>query len=1245
MDFYEIKERALKSGTTEVRPAWRVLRFKDLMIRGKSFYAVYNPETHFWSTEEYDLMRIVDADVARRFREASERVDGSVWARYLGDYDSKTYSDYKAWMSKLPDVYHPLDGGILFSDQTPRREDYATRTLTYSLSDDPCPAYEELMSTLYDPDEREKLEWGIGAVFTGDSKWIQKFFVLYGSAGSGKSTFLNLLSRLLDDHICHFDAAALGLVSDQFALEPFKTNPRVAIQHDGNLSRISDNSRLNSLISHERMVMNEKGKSLYEFKSEAMLFIGTNLPVRITDSKSGLTRRLIDVEPSGRKLDIHRYNDIMSRIEDERGSVVNRCIEVYKTKGSSYYDDYKPIGMMSMTNPIFNFLDFYRDELKDEEGLPLRRIYDMYKEYSQTYSDGNMYPMYKFKDEIRDYFEEFHDRLMIDGTYRRKVYKGLRESKFSQGEKTESPIPDWTEMSERDSYLDELYKDQPAQYANENGLPAYHWDDVTTTLKDLDTRKEHYVLVPERDIVIDIDLDKDRTRCLEEARKWIPSYAELSRSGGGVHIHYRYPGDPSELSRMVAPGVECKVYSGKSALRRRLTECTDHQGLTEVEVGYLPVKEQPVIKQEVMQSEKSIRKLISRNLRKEIHPGTKPSIDFIKKILDDAYESGMPYDVSDIRQKVLTFAMKSTHQADYCIKLVQEMHFSSEHDHEEEFEEPTDDDTPIIFDVEVFPNLFLVNWKVRGSDEIQRMINPMPNEISDLAEKRLVGFNNRRYDNHILYGRILGYSNEQLYHLSRKIINNLIKEGFREAYNLSYTDIYDFAAKKQSLKKWEIELGIHHKELGLPWDEPVPEDRWEEVAAYCDNDVIATEKVWDHLEADWEARQILAAIAGLPVNSSTNNLTTRIIFQGQRNTQQYLRYTDLSEMFPGYKYEYGKSTYRGEEVGEGGYVYAEPGYHENVALLDIASMHPTSIENLQLFGPYTKRYSELKRARILIKHKQLDEARKILNGALAPYLDDDSNLDALAYALKIALNSTYGLTAAKFDNPLRDPRNMDNIVAKRGALFMVDLKHFVQEKGYTVAHIKTDSIKIPNADDRIISEVFEFGRRYGYVFEHEATYDRMLLANDAVYIAHDKDGWHATGKQFQEPLVFKTIFSGDPLDLEDVAQTRSVTTRMFLEFGEDDRKFVGRVGSFLPVDPGTPGAGRLVRENHRTDKEGNELISYGDVSGCKGYLWLDYEDVQGDWRDVYDDRYGRQLVDAAMDQIRKWTDVDAFLTV
>ena len=109
---------------------------------------------------------------------------------------------------------------------------------------------------------------------------------------------------------------------------------------------------------------------------------------------------------------------------------------------------------------------------------------------------------------------------------------------------------------------------------------------------------------------------------------------------------------------------------------------------------------------------------------------------------------------------------------------------------------------------------------------------------------------------------------------------------------MSYTDVYDFAAKKQSLKKWEIELGIHHKELGIPWDKPVPEDRWTEVAEYCDNDVLATEAVFHHLKGDCTAREILADLAGMTVNDTTNSLTTRIIFGKERHPK--LVYTDLA---------------------------------------------------------------------------------------------------------------------------------------------------------------------------------------------------------------------------------------------------------------------------------------------------------------------------------------------------------------
>lgn len=353
---------------------------------------------------------------------------------------------------------------------------------------------------------------------------------------------------------------------------------------------------------------------------------------------------------------------------------------------------------------------------------------------------------------------------------------------------------------------------------------------------------------------------------------------------------------------------------------------------------------------DAVKSEKGLRTLIKRNLNKEIHPGTKPSIDFIYKILEDAYASDLKYDVTDMRNAILAFAANSTHQADYCIKLVNKMQFKSD----ENSAGVENDEAPIAFyDIEVFPNLFLVNWKLAGEEKpVVRMINPSPAEVEDLMKFRLIGFNCRRYDNHILYARMMGYDNEQIYNLSQRIISgNSSNCFFGEAYNVSYTDVYDFASagNKKSLKKLEIEMGIHHQELGLPWDQPVPEELWIKVAEYCDNDVIATEAAFNYLSADWTARQILADLAGMTVNDTTNTLTTKIIFGNNRKPQSEFNYRNLAEpvhdmdeetynflaeacpemmqqthgeagsllpYFPGYTFENGKSIYRGEEVGE-----------------------------------------------------------------------------------------------------------------------------------------------------------------------------------------------------------------------------------------------------------------------------------------------------------------------------------------
>jgi hypothetical protein len=169
-------------------------------------------------------------------------------------------------------------------------------------------------------------------------------------------------------------------------------------------------------------------------------------------------------------------------------------------------------------------------------------------------------------------------------------------------------------------------------------------------------------------VVIDFDLkdsngNKALERNLEAASAWPATYGELSQSGKGVHLHYTYTGDVEDLVREYAEGIEVKVYRGDASLRRKLTRC-NAVPISEISSG-LPLKprKDKMLTKETIQSEQGLRKLIERNLRKEIHPGTKSSVDFIKKILDDAYESGIKYDVTDLRPRIIAFANNSSNQA------------------------------------------------------------------------------------------------------------------------------------------------------------------------------------------------------------------------------------------------------------------------------------------------------------------------------------------------------------------------------------------------------------------------------------------------------------------------------------------------------------------------------------------------------------------------------------------------------
>ena len=273
---------------------------------------------------------------------------------------------------------------------------------------------------------------------------------------------------------------------------------------------------------------------------------------------------------------------------------------------------------------------------------------------------------------------------------------------------------------------------------------------------------------------------------------------------------------------------------------------------------------------------------------------------------------------------------------------------------------------------------------------------------------------------------------------------------------------------------------------------------------------------------------------------------------------------------------------------------------------------------------------------------------------------------------------------------------------------MVDLKHAVQERGFTVAHIKTDSIKIPNATPEIIQFVNEFGKRYGYSFEHEATYERMCLVNDAVYVAKyatldqcvalygqeyiDSDKsvvadckkkggqWTATGTQFQVPYVFNTLFSKEPIELKDMCETKSASTALYLDMNEDlpdvsgAEKELEKLTQKINKQPDGPTQVQMARRddlNLEIEKGHNYIFigkvglfcpiipgagggrlmreagpgKYANAGGASDFRWLETDMVKRlGLEDKVDKRYYQKLVDGAVDTISKYGDFSWFVS-
>ena len=210
LDFVKISTKLTKTGVIEVSPSFKVIRSKDLMIRGNSFYSIWDENLKKWTTDEFDAINLIDQ---MTIDYANEKYGNEAVPQLLVNADNCLIDKWKKYCQKQAiNNYRALDEVLIFSNMERKRENYSSRQLSYPLEKGNHSSWDRLLNVLYSEEEAHKIEWAIGSIVTGDSKWIQKFLVFYGSAGTGKSTILNIVQMLFDGYYAVFDAKAIGVI-------------------------------------------------------------------------------------------------------------------------------------------------------------------------------------------------------------------------------------------------------------------------------------------------------------------------------------------------------------------------------------------------------------------------------------------------------------------------------------------------------------------------------------------------------------------------------------------------------------------------------------------------------------------------------------------------------------------------------------------------------------------------------------------------------------------------------------------------------------------------------------------------------------------------------------------------------------------------------------------------------------------------------------------------------------------------
>jgi len=143
-------------------------------------------------------------------------------------------------------------------------------------------AWDEMLETFYDDEDRLKIEWAVGSILCDGPK---KTLIFFGAAATGKSTVLRIINKVFSEN-----------------LTDGKTLTDVSLQHDG-----------------FRKIAN---KHIFA----ASNVFPTDLGVMV-------------VQSTGNTIPFEIYKGFMKTIEDAHTEIADQCKYVYQNLGPDYYDN------------------------------------------------------------------------------------------------------------------------------------------------------------------------------------------------------------------------------------------------------------------------------------------------------------------------------------------------------------------------------------------------------------------------------------------------------------------------------------------------------------------------------------------------------------------------------------------------------------------------------------------------------------------------------------------------------------------------------------------------------------------------------------------------------------------------------------------------------------------------------------------------------------------------------------------